>query len=196
MGSSLSRAGATISSWMGLADAAMKKAIDAMMQKNLKDFNERQEVLERILNRGRPLIDAQPHLGHIKMPIAPRGKGKSTVCNIFEVPQDDGVPKFETGDTLEDVTVCMEAKVFPDKVIVDTVGMDVTLENIGKIFLLFFIHGIFPDYFIHIDDVRPTAPARQRRRRRSGNDRRVDSLRETHTRAHPHLSHSAARVRV
>jgi hypothetical protein len=155
MGASLSRAGATISSWMGLADVAMKKAIQAMMEKNLKDFNERQEVLERILNHGRPLIEKQPHLGHIKMPVAPRGKGKSTVCNIFEG------TKFETGDTLADVTVCMEAKVFPDKVIVDTVGMDVTLENIGKIFVLFFIHGIFPDYFIHVDDVRTAAQAQQ-----------------------------------
>ena len=122
-------------------------AVERLLKRQKQEFDKRQEVLEHILNRGRPLIDKQPHLGHIKMPIAPRGKGKSTVCNIFEG------TKFPTGDSTEDVTMCMESKVFPDKVIVDTVGMDVTLENIGKIFLLFFIHGIFPDYFIHIDDV-------------------------------------------
>jgi hypothetical protein len=122
------------------------KVAEELMKKKLAEFKQRQDDLERILNRGRPLIEKQPHLGHIKMPVAPSGKGKSTVCNVFEG------TSFPTGASRMDVTKCMEAKVFPDKVVVDTVGMDVNYENIGKIFLLFFIHGIFPDYFIHVND--------------------------------------------
>jgi hypothetical protein len=166
MGASLAKVGTAIANWVGGAETTenqvalppgifaslegdselqMDKVMGALSRTAL-EFNNLQARLSRILNRGRPIIDKQPHLGHIKMPVAPRGKGRSTVCNVFEN------TSFPTGESLEDVTKCMEAKVFPDKVIVDTVGMDVTLENVGKIFLLFFIHGIFPDNLLLVDD--------------------------------------------
>jgi len=76
------------------------------------------------------------------MSIGNSGCGKSTILNIFYK------SNFKTGKSIHDVTQEMTCEVINNMRIVDTVGFLPSLHNIGKMFILFFYRGFFPDYFI------------------------------------------------
>eukprot|EP01117_Protostelium_nocturnum_P014645 TRINITY_DN5595_c0_g1_i2.p1 TRINITY_DN5595_c0_g1~~TRINITY_DN5595_c0_g1_i2.p1 ORF type:complete len:241 (-),score=67.30 TRINITY_DN5595_c0_g1_i2:45-767(-) len=78
------------------------------------------------------------------MAIGHSGTGKSTSLNIIFGTD------FISGKSIQDVTVEMSSKKSKSgTTVIDTVGFLPNLSNVGKMFILFFVRRLFPDYLIY-----------------------------------------------
>jgi len=123
-------------------ERVVEKIIEKIINVDKDRYDQDQEFLASILNQGLPKIERSKKG---VMTIGPSGTGKSTVLNIFYK------ANFKTGVSATDVTVEMtlgESQAL-GMVVCDTVGFLPTIANVGKMFVLFFHRGFFPDSLVY-----------------------------------------------
>jgi hypothetical protein len=137
-------------------ERVVERTITVVVNKHKDRYDRDQLLLEKVLNAGIARILAQT--GETLMAIGPSGSSKSSTLNTFYG------TTFVTGTTVADCTRELTQQTAAGRIVIDTVGFLPTYGNIGKMFLLFFIRGVFPDYLVipastgRLADVQALAP--------------------------------------
>jgi hypothetical protein len=117
------------------------KVIEKIINIDKDKFETNQRILSAILNNGYSRIARASQ--ETFMPIGPSGAGKSTTLNLFF--GGNFVAKKDVVDVTRNFTITP----LNNYQVIDSVGFLPTFTNIGKLFILFFHHGFFPDYFLY-----------------------------------------------